>query len=239
MIEIKGVSKKFGSKVAVKDLSLTIPDGEVYGLLGPNGAGKSTTLKMITGILTPDEGDVLISGHSIRKEALEAKKTLAFNADNPDSFLGMKGRDYLAFIASLYGVNKDEAEEESVKYSKMFHIYEALEEQVLSYSHGMRQKIQLVASLIHHPQNWILDEPMTGLDPESTFQVKNLMREYASEGRCVLYSTHVLDVAEKVCDKVAILNKGELVFYGTLTELQQQENESGKSLESLFLEITQ
>lgn len=238
MIEISSVSKSFGKKKAVDSLSLKLEDGKVYGLLGPNGAGKSTTLKMLVGILSPDKGEISIDGFSIEKDPLEAKRHLAFVPDSPDIFLGMKGREYLSFLASVYEIKPEVAKERILKYSELYHMKDSLEEPLLSYSHGMRQKIHLIGALLHDPKNWILDEPMTGLDPEAAFETKKLMKAQAEQGKCVLYSTHVLDVAEKICDEVAIIKEGKLIFFGSLSELQQKEEEKNRNLESLFLEIT-
>lgn len=237
MIEITSVSKSFGKKKAVDNLSLSLEDGKVYGLLGPNGAGKSTTLKMLVGILSPDQGEIAIDHISMKKDPLQAKKHLAFVPDSPDIFLGMKGREYLTFLASVYEVDSKVAEARILHYTELYHMKDALEEPLLSYSHGMRQKIHLIGALLHDPQNWILDEPLTSLDPEAAFETKKLMREQAEKGKCVLYSTHVLDVAEKVCDEVAIIKEGKLIFVGSLSELQQKEDVKDKGLESLFLEI--
>lgn len=237
MIEITSVSKSFGKKKAVDNLSLSLEDGKVYGLLGPNGAGKSTTLKMLVGILSPDQGEIALDHISMKKDPLRAKKHLAFVPDSPDIFLGMKGREYLTFLASVYEVDSKASEERILHYTELYHMKDALEEPLLSYSHGMRQKIHLIGALLHDPQNWILDEPLTGLDPEAAFETKKLMREQAEKGKCVLYSTHVLDVAEKVCDEVAIIKEGKLIFVGSLSELQQKEDVKDKGLESLFLEI--
>jgi len=239
MIELSGLSKSYGKKKAIDGLSLTLGPGEVFGLLGPNGAGKSTTIKMITGILKPDSGTVTLDGKDIVKEPEEAKRTFGFVPDTPDLFLGMKGGEYLAFLASLYPGSKEEKKEKALALARAFRIEEALKDPIGSYSHGMRQKILIVGSLLNDPSNWILDEPMTGLDPESAFLVKEKMKEFSQEGKTVLFSTHVLDVAEKVCDRVGILSKGKLLFAGTLEELKKAENEKEEGLEQLFLELTE
>jgi ABC-2 type transport system ATP-binding protein len=238
MIEIQNLSKEFGPKTAVKDLTLTLQDGEVFGLLGPNGAGKSTTIKMITGILNTTRGDVVIDGKSILKDALEAKRNMAFVADSPDMFLGMTGIQYLTFIASVYKVDGMTFRRKVEELAEEFNMKDALTDLIINYSHGMRQKIFIIGSLIHDPKNWILDEPLTGLDPDAAFKVKNHMRRMADEGKCVLFSTHVLDVAEKVCDKIGIIAHGELLFAGTLEELRGKENLQGGDLEDLFLNMT-
>ncbi|MFA6796183.1 MAG: ABC transporter ATP-binding protein [Bacilli bacterium] len=236
MIKIDHVTKKFGDFTAVDDLDLEIQDGEIFGLIGPNGAGKSTTLKMITGILPPTKGDVLLDNYSITKDTLRAKQQFGFVADSPDMFLGMRGADYLSFVASVYKVNRDEAQEKAIKLAKEFNIYDSLNDYIANYSHGMRQKIFIIGALLHTPSTWILDEPLTGLDPASSFKIKERMREHAAENKSVLFSTHVLEVAEKLCDRIGIISKGKLVFVGTLDDLRKKSGEEG-SLEELFLEM--
>ncbi len=238
MISIVNVSKSFGNNKAVNSLSFDIKNGEIFGLLGPNGAGKSTTLKMITGILKPDNGDVLIEGNSIVTNSIEAKMNFGFVPDSPNMFLGMTGENYLSFIASCYKIEKSKAMERAIELSKKFEIFDNLHEVIANYSHGMRQKIFICGSLLHNPNNWILDEPLTGLDPEAAFQVKNTMQEMADESKSILFSTHVLDVAERVCDRIGIIDKGQLLFVGTLEELREKQHEENTNLESLFLELT-
>ena len=237
MIEFKNVSKSYDNKVkAVDNLSLTINNGEIFGFLGPNGAGKSTSLRMLTGILDIDEGEILVDGFSIEKEGIAAKKSFGYVSDNPDQFLTLKGIEYLNFMADIYNVeNRGERIEELTKH---FGIYDDLNSRIESYSHGMRQKIIICGCLLHNPNNWILDEPMTGLDPRSSFDLKEMMRKHADEGNCVFFSTHVLDVAEKLCDRVGIINNGKLLFVGTLQEMRENFKED-TSLEELFLEITE
>lgn len=237
MIEIQNLSKDFGQKLAVDNLNLTLHDGEVFGLLGPNGAGKSTTIKMMTGILLPSNGDVIIDGHSITKDAMEAKRSFAFVADSPDMFLGMSGIQYLVFLASVFKIPKDVFDKKVEELSVEFAMKESLVDLIINYSHGMRQKIFIIGSLLHEPKNWILDEPLTGLDPDSAFKVKSHMRDLAYKGNTVLFSTHVLDVAEKICDRVGIIDHGQLKFAGTLKELRAKENIQG-DLEDLFLNMT-
>lgn len=237
MISLTHVSKKFGSVQAVDDLTLEIKSGEIFGFLGPNGAGKSTTLKMITGIVPPDSGSILIDGRSIATEALEAKRNFGFVPDSPDMFLKLKGSDYLEFMASVYHVDPELSIKRTEELAQKFEMTSALGDFIGNYSHGMRQKIIIMGALIHDPSNWILDEPMTGLDPQSSFLLKTLMREKADQGNSVLFSTHVLEVAEKLCDRVGIIAKGKLLFVGTLDELKDRCGED-KSLETLFLEIT-
>lgn len=239
MIEIKNVSKSYvKGKKSVDDLNLKINDGEIFGFLGPNGAGKTTTIRMITGILNPDEGDIFIDGKSIKSDSLEAKKNFGFVPDNPDMFLKLRGIEYLTFMADVYDVSEEKRKERIENLTKKFDIYNELNDQIQSYSHGMRQKIVICGALLSEPKKWILDEPMTGLDPKSSFDLKEMMKEHAKTGKTVFFSTHVLEVAEKLCDRVGIINKGKLVFVGTFEELKK-EFKKEDSLEKLFLEITE
>lgn len=237
MIEFKNVSKSYkkGTK-AVDGLTLTVNDGEIFGFLGPNGAGKSTSIRMLTGILNIDEGQILLDGVDITKDPIEAKKHFGYVADDPDQFLALKGIEYLNFMADIYRIEDRKSKIEEL--TQRFEIADALNSRIESYSHGMRQKIIICGCLLHDPQNWILDEPMTGLDPRSSFDLKERMRRHADEGKCVFFSTHVLDVAEKICDRVGIIHKGKLLFVGTLDEMKQTFSEDA-SLEQLFLEITE
>lgn len=237
MIEIKHVTKTFGSKKAVDDLDLTISTGEIIGFIGPNGAGKTTTIKMMTGVLNPDEGDILINGKSIQKEPLEAKRQFGLVPDNPDMFLRLKGIEYLNFMGDIYDVDAQQRQQRIETMAEIFEIKDVLNDKILSYSHGMRQKIIIMGALINDPEVWILDEPMTGLDPQSSFHLKQMMREHANKGKTVFFSTHVLEVAEKLCDKIAIIAHGKMIYYGTLEELRAQHGE--QSLEELFLEVTE
>ncbi|WP_242143295.1 MULTISPECIES: ABC transporter ATP-binding protein [unclassified Bacillus cereus group] len=238
MIEIVNVSKSYNeNSYAVKDLNLTVPDGEIFGFLGPNGAGKSTTIKMITGIHTIDKGTITINGKNVAQEPMEAKKTFGYVPDSPDMFLRLKGIEYLNFMADMYEVPHDVRQEKIQSLAERFDLYNALSDQIQSYSHGMRQKIIIIGVLLHDPDVWILDEPMTGLDPKSAFTLKQMMREHADKGKTVFFSTHVLEVAEKLCDRVAIINKGSLQFQGNLTEMRDH-FKSNESLEKMFLEMT-
>ena len=239
MIEIKNVSKSYvKEKKSVDSLNLEVKNGEIFGFLGPNGAGKTTTIRMITGILNIDEGDIIIDGKSIKSEPLEAKRNFGFVPDNPDMFLKLKGIEYLTFMADVYDIPQDERKEKIEDLTKRFEIYNELNNQIQSYSHGMRQKIVICGALLSEPKNWILDEPMTGLDPKSSFDLKEMMRQHARSGKTVFFSTHVLEVAEKLCDRVGIINKGKLVFVGTFDEMKQKFKENA-SLEELFIEITE
>lgn len=237
MIEIKNVSKKYSNHLAVDDLTLTIPNGKVVGILGPNGAGKSTTLKMIAGILSIDKGNISIDGKDIFLQPDEAKENFGYVFDTPDMFLTMKGIDFLNFISSIYSIDRKEAMDYALNLAEKLDMKTDLNKYIADLSHGMRQKIFIISSLMHKPNNWILDEPLVGLDPKSAFQVKEIMRDIAEDNRTVLYSTHVLETAEKICDEVAIIDKGKLVFYGTVEDLKILENED-VSLESLFLDLT-
>lgn len=237
MIEIKNVSKSYikGEKI-IDNLNLEIRNGEILGFLGPNGAGKTTVIKMMTGILEIDEGDILIDGKSIKKEPYEAKKNLGLIPDSPDMFLNLKGIEYLNFIADIYKIGKEERIKYIRKFSKKFDMENALNEKIESYSHGMRQKIIIIGVLLHQPKNWILDEPITGLDPKAIYDLKTMMKEYAKNGNVVFFSTHILEVAENLCDRVAIINKGNIVFVGKIEELRKKMKENN-SLEELFMEI--
>ena len=239
MIKISNVSKEYvqGTKV-VKNLNLEIRDGEIFGFLGPNGAGKTTTLKMITGTTSISEGNIEINNFDITKEPLEAKKQFGFVPDSPDMFLRLKGIEYLKFMATIYGIDPNSINQKIEEYAKRFEIYDALNKQINDYSHGMRQKIILIGALIHNPKVWILDEPLTGLDPQSSYTLKEMMKEHTRNGNTVLFSTHVLEVAEKIVDRIGIIRKGELIFVGTIDELKEKYNASEDTLEELFLELT-
>lgn len=241
MIEIKGVSKSYSGKVkAVDSLDMTVTSGEIVGFLGPNGAGKTTTLKMITGITKPDQGTILINEIGILDNPLAAKKEFGFVPDSPDIFLRLKGIEYLNFMADVYEVNAETRKKRITNLTERFEMENALSDQIQSYSHGMRQKIVLIGALLHTPSVWILDEPLTGLDPKSSYILKEMMREHADAGNTVFFSTHVLEVAEKICDKIAIINKGKLMFYGTIEKMRDhfKSDDSHESLEKMFLEMT-
>jgi len=239
MIELIGVSKTYGGTVkAVDNLNLTIPGGEIFGFLGPNGAGKTTTIKMITGILNADSGTIKVNGVDIKTDPVKVKKQIGFVPDSPNMFLRLKGIEYLGFMADMYDVSSKDRTEIIDDLAKKFGMEDVLNDRIQSYSHGMRQKIVLMGSLLHDPSVWILDEPMTGLDPRSSFILKEMMRKRADSGKTVFFSTHVLDVAEKICDKVAIINKGRILFCGTLDEMRNSSMKD-ESLEKLFLELTE
>ena len=236
MLIANNLTKIYGRFIAAENVSFKVEKGAIACFLGPNGAGKTTTIKMMTGILEIDEGDIFIDGKSITKEPIEAKKNLGLVPDSPDMFLKFKGIEYLNFIADCYNVSKEDRIKRIEELSKEFGIYEDLENKIESYSHGMRQKIVIIGVLLHNPKNWILDEPITGLDPKSSFDLKELMKKHASEGNTVFFSTHILEIAERLCDRIAILNKGKLVFVGTLDELKERYGDK-KTLEEIFINI--
>ncbi|MDO4577323.1 MAG: ABC transporter ATP-binding protein [Clostridium perfringens] len=239
MISLKGINKEYTQGVkAVDNLNLEIKDGEIFGILGPNGAGKTTTISMITGITEPTSGEIKINNIDINKNPVEAKMQFGYVPDSPDMFLRYKGIEYLNFMGDVYNVSESDREERIKDLAKRFEMTNALGDKIQSYSHGMRQKIIIMGVLIHKPSIWILDEPLTGLDPKSSYILKEMMREHASEGKTVLFSTHVLEVAEKLCDRVGIIKKGKLIFVGTLEELKE-EFKGDESLEKMFLEITE
>ena len=237
MIELKNISKEYkkGKKV-IDNLNMIVNDGEIFGFLGPNGAGKTTTIKMMAGILDIDNGDIIIDGKSIKTNPIEAKMSMGLVPDSPDAFLKLKGIEYLNFMADVYAVSSDDRKNRINELSEKFEISNVLNNKIESYSHGMRQKIVIIGALLHNPKNWILDEPMTGLDPKSSFELKRLMREHVNKGNMVFFSTHILDVAERLCDKIGIIDKGKLVFVGTYEKMKKELKEN-KSLEELFMEI--
>lgn len=238
MISIKNVSKSYNKKSKIiKNLNLEINNGEIFGFLGPNGAGKTTTIKMITGILDIDEGDILIDNISIKNEPIMAKRNFGYVPDNPDIFLKLKGIEYLNFMADMYEISKEKRKQKIEELASLFEINNVLNDKIQSYSHGMRQKLLIIGSLLHEPQNWVIDEPMTGLDPKSTYNLKQIMKQITDQNKCVFFSTHILDVAEKLCDKIGIINKGQLLFVGTLKQMKNELKEN-KSLEELYMEIT-
>lgn len=237
MIRLNHVTKTYSGSntTAVDDLSLEIKDGEIFGFLGPNGAGKSTTIKMITGILTPSEGTIEVGGVNIAENPIGAKQQIGFVPDNHETYETLKGVEYLNFIGTMYGVSGDILVERINHYAELFGMTDALPNLISSYSHGMKQKIMVIAALIHQPKVWILDEPLTGLDPQSAFQLKQLMRQHADEGNTVFFSSHVIDVVEKVCDRIAIINHGRIVAVDTLDNIRDNPN---VSLEKIFLTVT-
>lgn len=236
MIIAEGLKKVYGGDfVSVDNLSFHIGKGEIVGFVGQNGAGKTTTIKMLTGILKPTEGRVLIAGKDLEKEPMEAKQSIGYVADNPDIFLRLTGMEYVNFIADIYKVPGDVRQDRIHQMATRFGMEDSLGKQMVSYSHGMRQKMMVMAALVHNPPVWILDEPMTGLDPNAAYELKKMMREHADEGNCVFFSTHVLEVAEKLCDKIIMLKSGKDIYQGTLEKLV--EDNKNKSLEEIFVEM--
>lgn len=239
MISISNVSKSYnkGSVKAVDNLSLKVNKGEIFGFLGPNGAGKTTTIKMIVGLLNPDEGEILINGKDIRKNTIDAKREMGFVPDTPNLYERLTGLEYLSFMADVYGVPSEERKKRVDHYLEMFELTKEAPDLIKSYSHGMKQKIALTGALIHNPAVWILDEPMVGLDPKSSHLLKEQMREHCDKGNTVFFSTHILEVAEKLCDRIGIIHKGKLIASGTMEELKQ--GDKLESLENIFLELTE
>lgn len=237
MLTIDKVSKTYAKSQfkAVDDLSLEVRSGEIFGFLGPNGAGKSTTIKMITGIIAPNEGSITINGYDVKRNPIEAKKCIGYVPDNHQTYEKLTGNEYLDFMGAMYEVPKDELKKRKVKFLEMFNLVDAANDQIKSYSHGMKQKILVIGALLHNPKLWILDEPLTGLDPQSAYELKQLMRYHADQGNTVFFSSHVIDVVEKVCDRIGIINKGKLIAVDTLENLKKDSN---VSLEKIFLDIT-
>ncbi len=234
MIEIQGVSKSYhGDVKAVDNIDLSIDAGRIFGFLGPNGAGKTTTIKMITGILSPDSGDIVLNGKSIIKDPFAAKSCFGLVPDDPNIFPRLRGVEYLRFLGDVYKVPSDIRAERIKKLASRLALTDALGDRIQSYSHGMRQKLMIIGALIHDPDIWILDEPMTGLDPQSSYELKTMMREHADAGNTVFFSTHVLEVAEGICDELAIIDRGHIRFSGTLAEMREL-SRADDSLEAMF-----
>ena len=236
MIKIEHVVKTFGNKVAVNDLSLDIPEGKIFGFLGPNGAGKTTTIKILTGLLQPDSGCVFINGLNILTNPIEVKKHLAYVPDEPMFFDNMTGIQYLNFISNVFELSSDQRKTQIEKYSDVFEL--EIGDRIVNFSHGMKQKLALIAAFIHDPKVIVLDEPLVGLDAKTTKVLKNELRNFSDKGCTVLYSTHVMDVAERFCDLLAIINKGQLVYSGSFEDLKLQKGDSNSTLEDLFLNLT-
>lgn len=232
MLKIEHLTKTYGEKRAVDDLSLHIAPGEIYGFIGHNGAGKTTTLKACSGILRFDEGEIRIDGHSIQAEPIACKKLLAYVPDNPDLYDFLTGVQYLNFVADIYGVSKADRSARIQSYGEMLGMTDDLTQRIASCSHGMKQKIALIAALLHKPKLILMDEPFVGLDPIASHQLKNVMAQHCADGGAIFFSTHVLEVAEKLCHKVAIIKSGALVASGTMDQVRGQ-----TSLEQVFLEL--
>ena len=232
MVEIKGLCKSYDNKRVVDNLDLTINDGEIYGFIGHNGAGKTTTIKCLIGILSFEEGEILIDGLSIKDKPIECKRKIAYIPDNPDLYNYMSGVDYLNFIGDVFNVANEERVKRIDKYAGIFELTDSLANPISSYSHGMRQKLAIIAAWLHEPDLIVMDEPFVGLDPKASHDLKMMMREFCDNGGSIFFSTHVLEVAEKLCDKVAIIKQGELIKSGTMEEVK-----GDYSLESVFLEL--
>ena len=232
MLKIEHLTKEYGEKKAVDDLSLEIESGEIYGFIGHNGAGKTTTLKSVVGILKFDAGEIYIDGESVQAAPLACKKKIAYIPDNPDLYEFMSGIKYLNFIADVYGVGANQRQEKIRKYADLFEITADIAQPIAAYSHGMKQKLAIISAWLHDPKLIIMDEPFVGLDPKAAHILKGMMRELCDEGGAIFFSTHVLEVAEKLCDKVAIIKGGKLIRCGTMEEVKGDD-----SLEDVFLEL--
>ena len=232
ILEIKGYSKTYGEgKKAADNVTLTIESGDIYGFIGHNGAGKSTTIRAVVGVLDFTEGEILIDGHSVKKDPIECKKITAYIPDNPDLYENLTGMQYLDFISDVFEISKEDRKKRIDHYAERLEIADALGDLISSYSHGMKQKLAIISALIHEPKLIVMDEPFVGLDPKASFILKQIMHELCEKGTAIFFSTHVLDVAEKLCNKVAIIKQGKIITSGTMDELTH-----GASLEEAFLE---
>ena len=232
MIEIKNLTKKYGDKVAISNISFNVNDGEIFAFIGHNGAGKTTTIKSLVGIHDFEDGDILVNGKSIKKDPIGCKMKMAYVPDNPDLYENMTAIDFINFICDMYNTPADERKANIEKYGKMFEIFDNLGQDISSFSHGMKQKVALIAALSHNPEVLVMDEPFVGLDPKSVFDMKEIMRNMAKEGKTIFFSTHILDVAERLCDRVAIIKSGRIVKIGNMKEIKGDE-----TLEQIFLEL--
>ncbi|SEQ79702.1 ABC-2 type transport system ATP-binding protein [Granulicatella balaenopterae] len=235
MIEFKQVTKKYDEKIALNNLDLTIEKGEILGLIGHNGAGKSTTIKILVNIINQTSGEVLIDGKNIHDDLVWSKKQIGYVADSPDLFLRLTAQEYWDFVACAYELSEKDKNAQLTPLIELFDLTDYRYDIIDSFSHGMRQKVFIIGALLSNPNIWVLDEPMTGLDPQSSYDLKEMMKQHAKEGNIVIFSTHVLQVAEQLCDKIAILKKGELIYHGTLEELKEQTPE--ESLEDIYLQM--
>jgi ABC-2 type transport system ATP-binding protein len=240
VIELANVSKSYNrNKVkAVDNLTLTVKPGEIFGFLGPNGAGKTTTIKMIVGLLRPDAGRILVEGYDVTTDSLKVKQITTYVPDYPAIYERLTGLEYLNFIGDVYGVPREERLERINRWLDVFELSQVITNPIQSYSHGMKQKIALTASLLPAPRVMILDEPLVGLDPRAAYQLKDLFREHCEQGKTLLFSTHIMEVAEKLCDRIGIIHKGQLIACGTMQELKAL-GQTEQSLESIFLELTE
>lgn len=233
MLEIKNYSKSYSEgKKAADNVTLTVESGDIYGFIGHNGAGKSTTIRAVVGVLDFTEGEIFIDGHSVKTEPIECKKITAYIPDNPDLYENLTGIQYLNFVADVFEISAQDREERIKKYADIFEITDSLGDLISSYSHGMKQKVAIISALIHNPKLLVLDEPFVGLDPKATFTLKEIMHDMCKQGTAIFFSTHVLDVAEKLCNKIAIIKQGKIITSGTIEELT-----NGQSLEEAFLEV--
>ena len=232
MIEIKHVTKKYGDKKALDDVSIEIKDGEIFGFIGHNGAGKTTLIKAMVGIHEFDEGEILINGKSIAEKPVECKREMAYVPDDPILYEEMKAIDFINFVCDMYEIDEKTRKKNITKYAEMFEITNELGNEIKAFSHGMKQKVALIAALAHEPKILVMDEPFVGLDPKAIFDMKEAMKEMAKAGRTIFFSTHILDVAEKLCSRVAIIKKGKLIRVGNMKEVK-----GDKSLEKVFLEL--
>lgn len=238
MIKVENVTKRFGDKIAVNNATFEVKNGEIFGFLGPNGAGKTTTIKMIVGLLKPDQGHISVSGIDVVTDSLESKKKFAYVPDNPDIYENMTAYQYINFMANVYDVSEEDRKKRSEELAALFEIQDDLNDYLKGFSHGMKQKVALIAALVSDPDVLILDEPMVGLDAKSSYNLKNLMRQRCEMGKSVFLSTHVMDVAEKICDRIGIIKNGNVIACGTLDEIKG-DNDKDESLEELFLELTE
>ena len=232
MIEIKNVTKKYGEKIAVNNASFEVKDGDIFAFIGHNGAGKTTLIKAMVGIHDFDQGDILINGLSIKEHPVECKKQMAYVPDNPETYEHMKAIDYINFICDMYEIDKDTRKKNIEKYAKVFEMEDKLNDTIDSFSHGMKQKVVLISALAHDPKILIMDEPFVGLDPKAVFDIKKILNEMVKEGKIIFYSTHILDVAEKLCTRVAIIKNGKIVKSVSMKEIN-----GDKSLEKVFMEL--
>ena len=235
MIEFKNVSKFYGNIKALKNFNLTVNNGEILGLIGHNGAGKSTVIKSLVSVINPTEGEIVVDGMSLKENRVAIKEKIGYVSDSPNLFLKLSAMDYWDFIGGAYGLSDKDKDNRIKELLKIFDLGDAIFQSIESFSHGMRQKVFLIGALLANPSIWVLDEPMTGLDPQASFDLKELMRTHADKGNTVIFSTHVLQVAEQICDRIAILKKGELIYIGTIEDLKEVQPE--QSLERIYLDV--
>lgn len=235
MIEFKNVSKFYGNIKALKNFNLTVNNGEILGLIGHNGAGKSTVIKSLVSVINPTEGEIVVDGMSLKENRVAIKEKIGYVSDSPNLFLKLSAMDYWDFIGGAYGLSDKDKDNRIKELLKIFDLGDAIFQSIESFSHGMRQKVFLIGALLTNPSIWVLDEPMTGLDPQASYDLKELMRTHADKGNTVVFSTHVLQVAEQICDRIAILKKGELIYIGTIEDLKEVHPE--QSLERIYLDV--